>query len=135
MDDPYQVDSESDSDESVAPQQPAVAMEMAAPLEQDVLDSKPAGEKKKKKPFWAPKHIAYVKGLPFAADQEEYTRIFNECGETVSITEQLDDEQRWTGCLFVRYATEEGLKNCIAVWNEAIWTGIVSPCLPGNPVC
>ena len=128
MEDPYQVDSESDSDESVAQQRPVAAVDVVAPAEQLDQGSKPAGEKKKK-PFWAPKHIAYVKGLPFAADPEEYTRIFNDCGETVSITEQLDDEKKWTGCLFVRYATEEGLKNCIAVWNEAIWTGIELFCM------
>lgn len=111
--DPYQVDSESDSEVSEA-QVEHVSEQVAA---------ESVAERKRSKPFWAPKHIAYIKGLPYCVVPEEYERVFKDCGDVISVAEQLDDAGKWTGCLFVRYATEDALKNVIAVWNEAVWTG------------
>lgn len=111
--DPYKVDSESDREASLVDRDRHIVQPLGGTVD----------NKKKKKPFWAPKHIAYVKGLPYSVAAEEYNRVFSDCGEVISITEQTDDGGKWTGSLFVRYASDEDLKNAIAVWNEAIWTG------------
>jgi RNA recognition motif-containing protein len=122
--DPYQVDSEPDSDSENENENEHETVSVCSTGSAEGAEEKqaPVGTKRKK-PFWTPKHIAYVKGLPYSAVPDEYTEIFSECGETLSITEQLDDDGKWTGCLFVKYATEEGMNNAIAVWNEAIWKG------------
>ncbi len=54
----------------------------------------------KKKSFWAPKHVAYVKGLPFNSKMDEIKGFFCGCGDVISITEQIDDKSKWTGNIF-----------------------------------
>lgn len=82
-----------------------------------------------KKSFWAPKHIALVKGLPFDSSTtprhqtlNEVRELFGECGELKSITEQLDDKNKWTGCLYLKFGTEADMNRAIGL-NNSIWNG------------
>jgi RNA recognition motif-containing protein len=80
------------------------------------------GEKKKKS-FWAPKHIAYVKGFPYTATMEEIRDFFKDCGKITSIVEQLDERsKKWTGCLYVRFSQESDMNKAIAL-TRSIWQG------------
>ena len=106
---------QSDPDTSIGALEVGTQLEVGTPEQQ-------VGSKRKRA-FWAPKHIAYVKGVPFAATSEEYTNIFQECGDIISITQQKDEHDKWTGCLLIRFANEEGLRTAVSVWNGAIWTG------------
>ena len=76
----------------------------------------------KKKPFWAPKHIVFMKGLPYVASPDEIKNFFADCGEITSLTRQLGDDGRWNGCVFVKFSTREGLDAAISL-DGAVWTG------------
>ena len=76
----------------------------------------------KKKSFWAPKHIAFIKGLPRTATSEEINLYFSNCGEIRSLVKQTDQNDAWTGGWFARFTTQEGLTNAISLSGEN-WTG------------
>lgn len=76
----------------------------------------------KKKPFWAPKHIAFMKGLPYSASPDEIKNFFADCGEVVSLTRQLGDDGRWNGCVFVKFSGREHLDTALSL-DGTIWTG------------
>ena len=78
---------------------------------------------KTKKQFWAPKHIAYVKGLPFTCKLEEVREFFAKCGNITSIKEQMDDSKKWTGGLYIRFENEAAMNNAISL-HESVWTGM-----------
>ena len=80
-------------------------------------------EEKKKKSFWAPKHIAYVKGFPYTATMEEIRDFFKDCGKITSIVEQLDERsKKWTGCLHIRFSQESDMNKAIAL-SKSVWQG------------
>ena len=75
-----------------------------------------------KKPFWAPKNILYMMGLPFPATVSEIKNFFIDCGEIETVTRQLNDKGRWNGCVFVKFKTKADMEKGLSL-NGTIWSG------------
>jgi len=91
------------------------------------LDAKPEAEvagvsTKRKKSFWGDKHQAYVKGLPFCSTVTEIENMFADCGEIKSIKRVLDDKEKWTGSVVVRFSTKEALDLALSL-DKTVWMG------------
>ncbi len=80
------------------------------------------GDSKRKKPFWGSKHIAYAKGFPFSASNEEIRNFFLNCGEIVALDEVKDDKGKWNGCVKVRFNCESDLGKALTL-NTTVWYG------------
>jgi RNA recognition motif-containing protein len=76
----------------------------------------------KKKPFWAPKNILYMMGLPFPATVSEIKNFFSDCGEIENVTRQLNDKGRWNGCVFVKFKTRADMEKGLTL-DGTIWSG------------
>jgi nucleolin len=76
----------------------------------------------KKKPFWAPKNILYMMGLPFPATVSEIKNFFTDCGEVENVTRQLNDKGRWNGCVFVKFKNRQDMEKGMTL-DGTIWNG------------
>jgi RNA recognition motif-containing protein len=76
----------------------------------------------KKKPFWAPKNILYMMGLPFPATVSEIKNFFADCGEVENVTRQLNDKGRWNGCVFVKFKAKADMEKGLTL-DGTIWSG------------
>jgi nucleolin len=76
----------------------------------------------KKKPFWAPKNILYMMGLPFPATVSEIKNFFTDCGEVDNVTRQLNDKGRWNGCVFVKFKNRQDMEKGLTL-DGTIWNG------------
>ena len=63
-----------------------------------------------------------MKGLPFSATIDEIRNFFCDCGSITSIKQKLDDNNRWTGALFIKFETKTGFDSAIT-YNGTIWSG------------
>merc|ERR1719230_1711480 len=65
---------------------------------------------------------AFVKGLPFATDEEGLRKDFAECGEIESLRMPLNDEGQCKGIAFITYKAKEGLEKA-KEFNETEYGG------------
>jgi nucleolin len=114
--------SSSSSDESESDAKVSASEQVPEETKKVEVETKTEDAPPKKKPFWAPKHIAFMKGLPYSAAPDEIKNFFADCGEIVSVTRQLGDDGRWNGCVFVKFTGREHLDTALTL-DGTIWTG------------
>ena len=79
-------------------------------------------DEKKKKSFWQNKNQVFVKGLPFNSTIDDIKFFFRKCGEIKNITRKLDDKNRWTGSVHIRFTNKESIVEALKL-DSALWEG------------
>jgi RNA recognition motif-containing protein len=60
--------------------------------------------------------------LPFTTSLVEIKNFFSSCGEIVKVERQLDDKKRWTGSIFMKFDSSEGVDRALAM-TGSVWSG------------